>query len=42
MDEATSELFRQCEMAWERGHSLGVMHGALGTLVIGLLVKLIW
>lgn len=42
MEESTKELLKQCEMAWERGHSIGVFHGTLGTLLIGLLAKFIW
>ena len=36
------ELNRQIKMGWERGFQFGLFCGILGTLIFGLIIKLIW
>lgn len=36
------ELTRQCEMAWERGFTLGVLVGSVGVLVITVIILLVF
>lgn len=35
------ELLRQCEMAWKRGRDFGVASGALVTILLVVLFKII-
>lgn len=36
-----NELTRQCEMAWERGHELGLVQGIVITLAALALIKIV-
>jgi len=42
MDEEMKEVNRQIKMGWKRGRDFGLFLGIVGTLIFGLIIKLIW
>jgi len=42
MDNEMKEVNRQIKMAWKRGRDFGLFCGITGTLMFGIIIKLIW